>query len=305
MEKRIVNYLIGTGGWEHESFDGCFYRCQKSESKDKLRYYSAFFDTVEVRSTFWDESLTIEDARNWMDAVAENRRFVFNLKLHSSFTHKKVIRPEQAKNVRSLLQELARNERLGSLLAQFPYSFANTTPNRYHLVKLAEVFRGFTLFVELRHNSWNHSGLMSFLDDNSLHPVSADLPRINKLMPFITGVIGERAYLRLHGRNERGWMLNGVDTRYDYQYNAREIRELSRRLVVLAGKCSHITIICNNTTGGKAIASALQLISATRNGKSVLVPEATLKAFPFLSELPNLVIAEKLLLSAGAYRQAM
>jgi uncharacterized protein YecE (DUF72 family) len=308
--KQPVEYSIGIGGWEHESFDRCLYGVNTEYSTVKLRYYARFFDSVEVRQTFWDDGLGLNDALQWMDAVAENKRFRFNVKLHKSFTHTRDFRPELATRVRELLHELQKNERLGAVLVQLPFSFTNTSANRYHLVKLGEMFRGFPLFAELRHESWNQANLISFLSDNLLSPVNADLPRLKPLMPYVTGVVGDTAYLRLHGRNEKGWMLNDLDTRYDYLYNGRELREISRRLVALEQKflpagrrANRITIIFNNTTNGKAIANALQLVSMLREGKPVLVPQAASFAFPDLLQDMSAVVEDSLFAGEKIYRR--
>jgi uncharacterized protein YecE (DUF72 family) len=302
--KESVQYSIGIAGWEHESFDQCLYGTPTEYSCVKLRYYARFFDTVEIRQTFWDDELSAHDALQWMDAVVDNKRFRFNVKLHRSFTHEKLVKPERATRVREMLHELLKQDRLGALLVQLPYSFTNTSANRFHLVKLAEVFRGFPIHVEFRNDSWNDVRfLMNFMEENALRPVNADLPRINKLMPFVTSVLGDSAYVRLHGRNEKGWMVNGMDTRYDYSYNARELREIARRLTALEEKAKHITVIFNNTTGGKAIANALQLISILREGKPILVPQAISNLFPDLMNDVSVVIEDSLFAGEKIYRK--
>jgi uncharacterized protein YecE (DUF72 family) len=278
-------YRVGLGGWEHEVFDSCFYPREGASSPEKLSYFARHFQAAEIRSTFWDDSLTAADVQEWIGALHHAPGFLFNVKLHSTFTHGKTLRPDLTRRVRQILQELSRHNRLGSLLVQFPYSFTNTGSNRHHVVRLAEVFSGFPVHAEFRHQSWNQQGLVAFLRDNSLGVVGADMPRIMQYMPFITAVCGETAYLRLHGRNEKGWMLNGYDARYDYQYNGREIREISRRLHGLEQRCRSVMVICNNTTGGKSLPVAFQLLSALRDGKPVAVPPRTLKAFPFLSSI--------------------
>lgn len=305
MRKQVTTYNIGVGGWEHEVLEGCFYPSQGTDSLDKLFYYSRVFDTVEVRATFWDESLTEEDALKWIQAVRENRRFTFNVKLHSSFTHKKIIRPHITRNVRGLLHALLKADRLGTLLMQFPYSFTNTSANRFHLEKLAQVFAGYPMHVEFRHNSWNQASTWDLLSEHGLSTVGVDLPHVRQLMPYTTPVVNDGAYLRLHGRNEKGWLINGFDVRYDYLYNEREVREIVRRIAVLSQKSSRVTVIFNNTTGGKAIANALQLVSSLRDGKHVLIPEPTLRAFPHLQKVAAVVDAEQTLLRNGTYRQAM
>lgn len=308
--KQPVQYSIGIGGWEHESFDQCLYGEATEYSSVKLRYYARFFDTVEVRSTFWDDELSAHNAATWVEAVEGNKRFRFNVKLHKSFTHGNVFNAELATRVRELLHELLKNDRLGTLVVQLPYSFTNTTANRFHLVKLSELFQGFPLHVEFRNESWNDVHfLTNFLAENQLQVVNADLPRMKQFMPFVTEVLGDTAYVRLHGRNEKGWLLNGMDTRYDYLYNRKELREIVRRLVALEQKClpagrqvNRITVIFNNTTNGKAIANALQLVSMIREGKSVLVPHAASLAFPDLLQEMSAVVEDSLFAGEKIYR---
>jgi uncharacterized protein YecE (DUF72 family) len=305
MESRTARVHIGVGGWEHEVFDETFYPRRGMPSQEKLAHYARFFDCVEVRSTFWDNSLTESDARQWADAVSGIRAFVFNVKLHSIFTHTRTIQTSETNRMRGILQELANRNRLGTLLVQFPYSFTNTSGNRYYLVKLSELFRGFALHVEFRHESWNQPSILPLLREHSLQSVSVDLPRIRQLMPFIAGHAGDMAYIRLHGRNDKGWLLNGFDTRYDYLYNSKEIQELRRRIEALSKSCSDIFVVCNNTTAGKAIATALQLQSATMDGRAVPVPPATLNAFPQLRQIADPKHQEGSLFAPMPYRDAM
>ena len=203
MNKPGVTYSIGIGGWEHGVFDECFYPPKSVDSFSKLSYYARVFDTVEVRATFWDDSLTGEDATKWIQAVADNKRFTFNVKLHSSFTHKKTIKPQVTRNVRSLLHALLKADRLGTLLIQFPYSFTNTSTNRFHLTKLMEVFAGYPIHVEFRHESWNQASTWDVFSEHSVSLATSDLPHVKQFMPYTTSAINDHAYLRLHGRNEK------------------------------------------------------------------------------------------------------
>lgn len=300
-----MQQLIGTGGWEHESYDSSLYGRRAVSAEDRLALYARVFDAVEVRSTFWDATITRADARRWVDAVSGNRAFLFSVKLHSSYTHAREIRRGLSLTVAGLLEELARDGRLGALLLQFPFSFTNTSGSRYHLARIAELFRGFPLFAELRHSSWSQHGLIGFLRENGLSPVSSDFPRIRGFMPFTSGVTGETAYLRLHGRNERGWLVNGMDTRYDYLYNGREIVELRRRVETLSAKARRVIVIFNNTTGAKAIGNALELTSALRGGKTLSIPEDTLRAFPSLRRIASPSTGMESLFDAEEYREAM
>ncbi len=285
MKQERARVLIGIGGWEHEVLDQCFYPRPGMTSAEKLAYYAGFFGVTEVRPTFWDESLGAVDAREWLEGVRGAGEFLFNVKLHRAFTHERQVRPAMTRSVRSVLQELARANRLGALLMQFPYGFTNTGTNRHYVTKLAELFNGFPTYVEFRHNSWQMPGLLSFLAENGLGAVSADMPKVRQYMPFITGLSGSNAYLRLHGRNEKGWLLNAMETRYDYLYNGRELIELRRRLDELAGRAKQVMVICNNTTGGKAVATALQISCAVRAGDHFAVPAVAYRTFPSVRDL--------------------
>jgi uncharacterized protein YecE (DUF72 family) len=240
---------------------------------------------VEVRPTFWDDSISVSDVKGWVSAVSGNRRFEFGLKLHSSFTHKKSITPRDTKGVRSLLHELGKHNRLAGLIAQFPYSFTNTGANRFHLAKLSEVFSGFPLFVELRHTTWDTPGLPDFLSEHNVHSVNVDIPRLRQYMPFRSDVVGNVAYVRLHGRNEKGWLLNSMDLRYDYLYNAREIRELKGKLTRLAERSKRVYTVFNNMSGGKGMANAFQMKHALGQGRPMIIPSKTVRSFHFLSEI--------------------
>ncbi len=285
METQEVQFSIGIGGWEHDVLDHCFYPRSGMTSAEKLAFYAGYFAVAEVRATFWDESLGAADAREWSNAVSGRKGFRFSVKLNKAFTHDRIVRAPLVRATKALLRELADHNRLGAVLLQFPYGFTNTGSNRQHLIKLSELFQEYPLYVELRHSSWNTSALLPFLAEHAMRPVNTDMPKVNQYMPFLTGLIGDTAYLRLHGRNEKGWLLNGYDSRYDYLYNGRELAELRRRMEAMKGRCSEGMIVCNNTTGGKAVATAFQITAAIRQGEGLSIPPMAYRAFPILQDI--------------------
>jgi len=297
--------LLGIGGWEHDVLSRCLYGEGTESAADRLARYAGAFDVGEVRATFWDDTLGADDARAWADAVSDNRRFSFVVKIHSLLTHRREFKPAATQGLRGLAQELARRGRLAGLLAQFPYAFTNTSAARYHLRRLAEVFAGFPLFVELRHDSWGQSGLSSFLQELGLQAVSGDLPRVNRYVPFLARPTDGTAYFRFHGRNEKGWLLKVGDARYDYLYNSRELVELRRRVDAMAAHSERVIVVFNNTAGGKAVANALQFRAALNGGERIAVPAPALVAFPYLESIARQFVDERSLFSDAAYREAM
>jgi uncharacterized protein YecE (DUF72 family) len=305
MEKREATIHIGIGGWEHEVLDRVLYDGPHQSTNAKLARYARTFDLVEVRSTFWDGSLGADDAAGWVQSVSQNPSFRFMVKLHREFTHNRTASAELRQRIRQILQTLDRAGNLGGLLMQFPFSFTNTSSNRFFLVKLTQLFGGFPLYLEVRHSSWNHPALRGLCEEHGVHRVSADLPRIRQFIPFSALGTSEQAYLRLHGRNERGWLLNGMDGRYDYLYNGRELIELRRRVEALIVSCKEIHIVFNNTTLGSAVVNALQLRSALLGGRALDVPPAALCAFPQLKPIALAAPFEQGLFSSPSYRTAV
>jgi uncharacterized protein YecE (DUF72 family) len=298
-------YYIGIGGWEHDLLNNCFYPDPGASSARKLAYYARWFSAVEVRATFWDDTLAADDAREWLEAVKDQKEFYFNVKLHMDLTHKRNLSALAASNQEDLIEKLHSNSRLGAVLAQFPYSFTNTGANRQFLEKLALKFSGYPLHVEIRHASWDYPGLYTLFSDLKIGPVNADMPRTRQFIPYLPRTVGDQAYMRLHGRNEKGWLLNTYDGRYDYLYNHREMQEIRRRIFAMPPTCSRVFVLWNNTTNGKAVANALQCKAMLRSNGAIPAPPATVRTFPWLKEIVRTPSGDAPLFGDEAYRPAI
>ena len=138
-------------------------------------------------------------------------------------------------------------------------------------------------------------------EDRTCQRGSATDPPAHPVSPRTTG---NQAYLRLHGRNEKGWLLNTFDGRYDYLYNNREMQEIRRRVFALPQNCSRAFILWNNTTNGKAVANALQCMAVLKSNGAISAPPEALQAFPWLRDSPvHLQEIHRCL--EGEYREAM
>jgi uncharacterized protein YecE (DUF72 family) len=266
--------------------------------------YARYFNAVEIRATFWDDSLGAPDARDWAESVAFRKDFCFVPKLHASFTHGGTLALPLATRQKEFCLELQAAGKLGAVLAQFPLAFTNTSANRYFLGKLADRFTGLPVHVEVRHASWNTPSFLTLLHDFGLQPVSSDLPRMSPYFPFLTRTGATQAYVRLHGRNEKGWMVREFDVRYDYLYNAKELVEIRRRYAALPPALERVLIVWNNTTGGKAAANAFQLQAALR-GEPVPIPHGMLSAFPDLQRCARPIGTGPDLFTEEPYKQVI
>jgi uncharacterized protein YecE (DUF72 family) len=86
-----VNQIyIGTSGWSYPQGEGTWNRYfYPPGTKNKLEYYSRFFDTVEINSSFYRPPDPAVSA-GWVRKTPEN--FIFSVKLWQKFTHPKMYR---------------------------------------------------------------------------------------------------------------------------------------------------------------------------------------------------------------------
>src|SRR5690242_15275528 len=120
---------IGTSGWSYPKGKGTWneiFYPPKLADKDKLTYYSQYFNTVEINSSFYRPPVSYA-ARAWATKVPAD--FRFTAKLWQKFTHPKMfeaatgdtwrVSDEDFEVFNSGIGPLAEAGRLGPLLAQF------------------------------------------------------------------------------------------------------------------------------------------------------------------------------------------
>jgi len=227
---------IGTSGWSYPrgegSWVGHFYPRGKV---NELEYYSQFFNTVEINSSFYRPP-NPEYADNWARRVPEG--FLFTAKLWQKFTHPRMYRESTGREAvisskdvslfdRSL-EPLVKHGRLGALLAQFPPSFKNDRFGQQILQAVIRTFGKYRLAVELRHRSWSDDeNTTRILQENNVAWVQIDEPKFASSLAKEVPLTSDLAYFRFHGRNAEMWWQGNNETRYRYLYSPEEIKELA------------------------------------------------------------------------------
>jgi uncharacterized protein YecE (DUF72 family) len=252
---------------------------------DRLTLLASLFGVVEINVTFY-RPLAPNLAPRWLEAVQEIPDFRFTAKLWQVFTHERRLPAAELTQFRDGVQPLLAAGRLGSLLAQFPYSFHNTEENRAYLVKLKDALPEYPLTVEVRHRSWQQRAVREFLAEVGLDFCNVDQPLVSYPMGATRWVTGSLGYLRCHGRRKETWFEFGEDrqARYDYLYSAEELEDLADRARELAAKARQIYVIFNNHPAGQAVANALELAHRLA-GKRFRLPPGLVAAFPRLAAL--------------------
>jgi uncharacterized protein YecE (DUF72 family) len=287
-------YFVGTAGWSYKDWAPSFYPKNQSGSFDWLQFYSHYFNCVEVNSTYYTY-ISPKVVQGWLNKVSDVDDFLFTVKLHQDFTHKKNYNQQNIKDVSQNLQILSEGERLGGLLFQFPYSFAYNDSNVKYVKELKDIFQNYICFIEVRHKSWNNWDAYNLFNQQNLIYTSIDQPQIGQSLHFKPVVINGIGYIRFHGRNKEAWLksiqnfgkkqtYDQRNERYDYLYSPGEIVEIIQLIKPLLDKVKELFIILNNHPKGNAVVNAFQFMNHFES-KKVVIPVNTLKSFPQLSDI--------------------
>jgi uncharacterized protein YecE (DUF72 family) len=287
--------FVGTAGWSYKDWIGSFYTGNQSKNYDWLEFYSKYFNTVEVNSSYYTY-LSPRVVDGWIRKVEVCEDFLFTIKLHQDFTHKKNFSEEQIKVVKFNLDKLEDANRLGGLLIQFPYSFALNKENANHVKNLTEIFSEYEKFIEVRHKSWFIPRFFDFVKKGKSSLCTIDQPIIGDAVDFKPIKVGENLYIRFHGRNEKVWKQSLTNfgskqsyeqqsERYDYLYSPGELIEIEQAIKEVMDTVKKIYIILNNHPKGNAVANALELLHLLGERMKVNVPPTTLSAYPRLGKI--------------------
>jgi uncharacterized protein YecE (DUF72 family) len=275
---------IGPAGWDYKDWQGVVYPTGL-KGTDRLAFLAGLFGAVEINVTFY-RPIAPHLAERWSEAVAAYPDFRFTAKLLNVFTHERRLPDKELGEFQAGLFPLLSADRLGVLLAQFPYSFHNTEESRAYLVQLTEVFANFPLAVEVRHRSWQSRAVREFLAKIGLDFCNIDQPQVSYSLGKTAWATGPRGYLRAHGRRREKWFEFGEDrqARYDYLYAPEELADLAARVRDLLTKAPEVYVIFNNHPQGQAAANALEL-SHLLTGHTYQLPSCFMDAFPRLAKM--------------------
>ena len=274
---------IGTSGWSYPKGEGTwkghFY---PRGEKDELSYYSRYFRTVEINSSFYRPPNPVYVA-NWLRKTPSD--FIFSAKLWQKFTHPgmfkeatgsdAIISSADIKLFKESIEPLQKSGRLGALLAQFPASFRNGEYNRQTLKAVINSFAGYRLAVELRHCSWSDDPeTEKLLVQGNAAWVQTDEPAFKSSIARRLPLTSDIAYFRFHGRNAENWWSGDNETRYKYLYTDAEIEELAQEVAAAARQAKLTFALFNNHWQGYAPRNAIGMIKSLQQPvKELLLPQ--------------------------------
>jgi len=251
-------YYCGTCGFSYDDWVGVFFPKGLSR-KDWLSYYAREFNALELNSTYY--ALPRPSVLESM-AKKTGEGFLFTVKANQEMTHVRNQGSGVFKAFIGILQPLIDANKLGCILAQFPYSFGFNIENHNYLKQLHEWMEGLPLVIEFRNAAWLNQQTLEWLKSNNIGFCCVDEPHLPKLIPPVAVVTSDIAYLRFHGRNAaKWWQHEQTWQRYDYTYKREELEEWIPKISKMSQEAKNTCIFANNHWQGQAVDTIRQVRS--------------------------------------------
>lgn len=239
----MAKSYIGTSGWSYEHWkDGVFYP-ENLSSKDQLKFYSQYFQTVEINSSFYHLPLA-QTFKNWRNQTPAD--FLFAVKASRFITHIKRLKDCQEPWQRFIKNSQELKQKLGPILFQLPPNLKVSPPILENFLKLVrKKHPKLKLAFEFRHPSWFSEKTYQLLKKYHSSLVIADSPSYPKEIKTVTDFI----YIRMHGSKEL----------FSSQYSQKELKDLAQLIKSFLNQNKDVYVYFNNDFHGYAVENARQL----------------------------------------------
>lgn len=257
---------------------GRFYPSDLAKKKGEwLSYYSRFFSTVEINSTFYRAPNEFM-VKSWVERGKQKPGFEFSVKLPQIVTHESILKSDgekaaaQASSFEDIcVRPLHEAGLLGGVLIQLTPYFR--FEGRESLGKLRALFDMletdvYDYAVEFRHRSWlNERGnelsadALETLQEYGVANTIVDGPGF----PVTRSLTAKHAYIRFHGRNYDIWFKDETEddyrlNRYDYLYPHDQLESWKPRIQEIVSNSETARIYFNNHGRAKAVKNAFQMM---------------------------------------------
>lgn len=235
-----MSILIGCSGWSYPDWVGGFYPIELANKKGAwFDYYSRYFSTVEINSTFYRPPGE-RQVNAWIKKGKGKAGFEYSLKMPQLVTHEALVESNKERAIfwatsfeRTCVRPIAEAGLLGCVLLQLSPFFKNESSalDTLKTVLDAVSHRDFNYAVEFRHGSWLDESkkeidpeVLEALRERNVANVQIDGPGLHVGMEQTA----DHAYLRFHGRNYDIWYRDEKENdhrldRYDYLYKKDQL----------------------------------------------------------------------------------
>jgi uncharacterized protein YecE (DUF72 family) len=287
---------VGTASWTDPTLtrDTDWYPRKTMSAEERLKYYAAHFNVVEVDATYyfpptrelvglWAERtpddfrmdvkafglLTQHPAKRdavWEDVVAQvsdehaGKKSIYLSQLPDAAVDLAFERFAEA------LLPLHSAGKLGAVFFQFPKWFTNRRDNRRFLDSLKDRMPEYDKAVEFRHASWLSEDscpkTLKQLENQGLAFVCVDEPQgFASSVPPELATTSDLAVIRFHGHNRDNWEAKGISPaeRFRYLYSDEELHQWAPKVGELARSAAETHAIFNNCYQDYGVRNAHQL----------------------------------------------
>jgi uncharacterized protein YecE (DUF72 family) len=236
--------FIGTCGFSYRHWGGGAFYPQHLRPREWLEYYSQYFNTVEIDSTFY-QLPSVSTLQRWYDSTPAN--FLFAVKASRFITH--VQRLQLGKTVIALFLERVSTlgAKLGPILFQLPPTFPYDRDRLEQLIGTLEkqdIVPSLRCSLEVRHSSWSIPDVYACLRDTNIALCLSDHPSLQVQAPQTANFV----YIRRHGP--------GGDRS---RYTSEMLRVDARRIATWQKQSRDVYLYFNNDAGAAAVQNALEL----------------------------------------------
>jgi len=250
---------LGTSGYSYADWE-VFYPPDLPRH-ERLAFYASElgdgFGAVELNFTYY-RMPTADQLQRIAAQTPDDFRFA--VKANQEITHKRRGDPAIFAEFRAALAPICRQNKLGAVLLQFPYSFHYETANVAYVRHCAKQLPELPLVIEFRHNHWLTRRTLDLLRELEIGFCNVDMPDLAGLLPKTAFVTAPTAYVRFHGRNsEKWWEHEHAWERYDYAYDEEELAEWIPRLVEMGEEAENLFVFANNHWQGQSVTAIRQI----------------------------------------------
>lgn len=243
----MAEIFIGTSGFYYSNWKE-FYP-QNVKNNEMLSFYSRFFSTVEINSTFYNIP-RLTSIQKWRNSVPEE--CVFTFKANKNITHNPDLDfdIEILKDFLDSLDSLKTTPQKHVILFQLPAS-KKANPRKLEVL-LKELPDSFRYAFEFRHSSWFSEEIYEQLENKNSAIVIADSPiKANGkfLWPRHDIKTADFAYFRLHGREKL----------YESDYSDEVLADLKAFIQPKLDSNQDVFVYFNNTIYGHGAQNGLKL----------------------------------------------
>ena len=269
--------LVGCSGWSYDDWIGNFYPIELAKRKDEwLSYYSQYFNTVEINSTFYRPPGE-RQVQSWIMKAKDFVDFEYSVKVPQLVTHKALVEGNTERAIfwatsfeKTCVKPLAEAGLLGSVLLQLSPYFKNEGSALATLKGVLDAisYQEYNYAVEFRHRSW-----LAKNGQEMEHDTKAILRERNIANVMIDGLglhesteqLADHAYVRFHGRNYDIWYKEEKENdhrldRYDYLYKKDQLEPWIPQLKKVESETSKVAVYFNNHARSKSVRNAFLLM---------------------------------------------